>query len=204
MRILLVRHGQDEVGYRGGWSQRGLTNEGRMQSQLLANHLRDSWQPLGFLISSDLERAWETANYIAQETGLPLQGSSLWREMNNGKLAGMPNRLAEQVYPGLFASSLQMDEPYPDGESPRQFFLRITQAFEDLCEKMLARQLPPDLIVVTHGGVINILSYILNGMIWSNTEPFFPISPTSIHEISCLEGKWRITNKNNTNHLMIT
>lgn len=28
MRIYLVRHGMDNEGYRGGWSQRGLVAEG--------------------------------------------------------------------------------------------------------------------------------------------------------------------------------
>ncbi|GHO77206.1 hypothetical protein KSD_49770 [Ktedonobacter sp. SOSP1-85] len=174
-----------------------------MQSQLLAKHLRDSWQPLSLLISSDLRRAWETAEYIAQEMELPIQSSSLWREMNNGELAGMPNHLAEQLYPGLFASSLQMDEPYPHGESPRQFFQRITQPFKCLCEKMLTRQIPPDTIVVTHGGVINILCYFLNNMVWSNKERFFPINATSIYEISYLEGEWHFTNRNSIDHLNI-
>lgn len=32
MAIYLVRHGQDEEGYRGGWSQRGLIDEGDQAS----------------------------------------------------------------------------------------------------------------------------------------------------------------------------
>ena len=203
MRILLIRHGRDEQGYRGGWSQRGLTEEGVTQSQQLATHLYCCWQPLSFLISSDLRRARETAEYIARKLALPLHLSPLWREMNNGELAGMSNHLAEQLYPGLFASSLQMDETYPGGESPRQFYQRIIQTFENLCEKMVTRQFPSDIVVVTHGGVINIISYWLKGMIWSNKEPFFPISFTSIHEVSYQEGKWQFTNENNSEHLEV-
>lgn len=203
MRIVVVRHGQDEHGYRGGWSQRGLTEEGKMQSQLLAKHLSNSWQPLKFLISSDLRRARETAEYISQEMELPIHSSPLWREMNNGELAGMPNSLAEQLYPGLFASSLEMDEPYPHGESPRQFFQRITHAFEGLCEKMITLQISSEIIVVTHGGVITILSYFLNGSVWSNKEPAIPTNAASIHEISYQEGKWLFTTQNHIDHLSI-
>lgn len=203
MRIVVVRHGQDERGYRGGWSQRGLTEEGKMQSQLLAKHLSNFWQPLRFLISSDLRRARETAEYISQEMELPIQNSSLWREMNNGGLAGMPNDLAEQLYPGLFASSLEMDEPYPHGESPRQFFQRITHAFEGLCEKMITQQIPSEIIVVTHDGVINILSYFLNGSVWSNKGPAYPANAASIHEISYQEGQWLFTTQNHVDHLKI-
>lgn len=37
MAIYFVRHGQDEEGYRGGWSQRGLIDEGIRQAEKLGN-----------------------------------------------------------------------------------------------------------------------------------------------------------------------
>ena len=200
-RILLIRHGQDEPGYRGGWSQRGLTAEGMAQCRLLAENLCLHWQPIRFLMSSDLKRAWQTAEYIAQELNLPVQAAPLWREANNGEIAGMSNALVEQRYPGLYFSSLEMDEPYPGGESPRQFYQRAILAFEDLCTKMLDQELPSDVLVVTHAGVINSILTTLKGLIWSNKQPSFPASFTSIHEITHFDGRWRITVENSLEHL---
>ncbi|WP_302476272.1 hypothetical protein [Paenibacillus sp. DCT19] len=34
LKIHLVRHGADEDGYRGGWSQRGLVEEGIIQASI--------------------------------------------------------------------------------------------------------------------------------------------------------------------------
>ncbi|GIP31977.1 phosphoglycerate mutase family protein [Paenibacillus sp. J2TS4] len=42
MAIYLVRHGKDEDGYRGGWSDRGLIDEGIRQSEKLAQYLWDN------------------------------------------------------------------------------------------------------------------------------------------------------------------
>jgi broad specificity phosphatase PhoE/NAD(P)-dependent dehydrogenase (short-subunit alcohol dehydrogenase family) len=120
MRIVFVRHGQDERDYRGGWSRRGLVPEGREQALVLANALGERWQPIEHLLSSDLPRAAETAAPIAAALGLPVHHDPAWRETNNGDLAGMHNDEAALRYPGLYFAALAMDEAYPGGESPRQ------------------------------------------------------------------------------------
>jgi broad specificity phosphatase PhoE len=134
MRIVFVRHGQDERDYRGGWSRRGLVPEGREQALVLANALHERWQPIEHLLSSDLPRAAETAAPIAAALGLPVHHDPAWRETNNGDLAGMHNDEAALRYPGLYFAALAMDEAYPGGESPRQNYALITAAFQRLCE----------------------------------------------------------------------
>jgi len=202
MRILLIRHGQDEREYRGGWSQRGLIPEGHQQAQALALALCAKWQPIQHLISSDLPRAAQTAAYCADALGLPLQLDPAWRETNNGDLAGMRNDTAKQRYPGLYFAALDMDESYPNGESPRQNFERIRTIFTQLCQQIEASILPSQIAVVTHGGVINIIYYLLNNRIWTNKEPFYPIAATSIHEIRYVSGQWVVSNANNIEHLL--
>lgn len=203
MKILLIRHGLDVPGYRGGWSQFGLSEKGFEQAQALAKYLKTDWQPISLLLSSDLRRAAETTQEILKELGGAVQYTSEWREIDNGDLAGMPNSLAEQRYPGLYFASLTMDEPYPGGESPRQNFERIAHAFEKLCEKMLTAQLPPNVAVITHGGPINIVYHILKGLEWSNQKPSFPTTATGIHEITYLDGAWRLTAENDTSHFKV-
>ncbi|WP_313636969.1 histidine phosphatase family protein [Paenibacillus sp.] len=136
MSIYLIRHGKDEEGFRGGWSQRGLIPEGVEQSQQLGRYFKDQQKLFNIhkIVSSDLRRALETAKEIAQELGLSIESSEKWRETNNGVLAGMPNEEVEKIYPGLYFSNLRMDECYPSGESPRAFLLRINDTFEHLYE----------------------------------------------------------------------
>ncbi|GCE14558.1 histidine phosphatase family protein [Tengunoibacter tsumagoiensis] len=203
MRILLIRHGQDQRGYRGGWSQRGLNEQGMNQSHTLADHLQTSWQPVDYLLASDLRRAMQTAEAISQSLHLPVHETPQWREMNNGELAGMLHEEACERYPGLFAHTLEMDEPYPGGESPRQFFQRISQAFEELCRAQLSCHLPPNIAIVTHGGPINIVYALLKHIEWSNKMPSFPMAATSIHEIVFQDGRWQISVENSNCHLEI-
>ncbi|MBP1917458.1 putative phosphoglycerate mutase [Lederbergia galactosidilyticus] len=92
MTIYLVRHGKDEEGFRGGWSKRGLIEEGFQQSKKLGDYLKEHELEFNIkrIISSDLRRAMETAKPIANRLQLPLEQSKDWRETNNGVLAGMP------------------------------------------------------------------------------------------------------------------
>ena len=178
-----------------------MTAEGFAQARALAKHLRVHWQPICLILSSDLRRAVQTTEEILTEVHTPVQYALEWREMNNGDLPGMPNALAGERYPGLYYSSLQVDEPYLGGESPRQNFERIRRAFNTLCERILTHQLPADMAVVTHGGPINIVYHLLKDLPWSNKNPSFPTAATGIHQISYLDGAWRITVENSTRHL---
>ncbi len=74
INIYFVRHGKEEEGFRGGWSQKGLNDEGRNQSKRLANYLYKHKKEFNFtrIISSDLNRAKETALYISDKMNIAL------------------------------------------------------------------------------------------------------------------------------------
>jgi broad specificity phosphatase PhoE len=200
MRILLIRHGQDDREYRGGWSQRALIPEGVAQAEALGRALQAAWQPITRLISSDLPRAAQTAEIVGAALALPVEHNSAWREINNGLLAGMYNPDAERRYPGLYFAALGMDEHYPHGESPRQHFARTQGVFGRLCAQI---NLAPaeHVAVVTHGGCINIVYHLVRGLEWSNGGHSFPCGPTSIHELQLVDGAWQVTRENSREHL---
>jgi len=203
MAIYLVRHGQDEEGYRGGWSQRGLINEGIGQAEKLGQYLNEHKHVYNIhrIVCSDLQRAYQTAAIIADKLGLPFQAFEDWREMNNGLLAGMPNPIAEERYPGLYFSSLRMDEKYPGGESPQENFVRIKETFTGLCQDQVSANHHENVLVVTHGGVINIIYHLMKDITWSNKNPFFPVANTGLHKIEYRDGRWELTLENATPHL---
>jgi len=204
MIIYLVRHGKDDDNYRGGWSNLGLVEEGVNQSKILAEYLYKNKEKynINTLISSDLRRAVETMAEISVKFNIPVKFRSEWRENNNGILGGMLNTEALQKYPGLFFNSLQMDERYPSGESPIEFYNRIKNAYEKLCAEMINGEIDLNVMLVTHGGVINIIYYIINGLTWTNKcATFCKLSNTSIHTIEYISGRWKITDSNNIEHL---
>ncbi|TSB47780.1 histidine phosphatase family protein [Alkalicoccobacillus porphyridii] len=203
MAIYLVRHGRDDEGYRGGWSQRGLIEEGKQQAKKLAAFLKreEHTFKVNRVMSSDLARALETAEKIGRELNVDVVETDHWRETNNGVLAGMPNEEADQKYPGLYYNSLEMDERFPGGESPNENFTRIKEAFEMECRGQIESNHQDDVFIVTHGGVINIIYHILKDKTWSNKNKKFPINYTSLHKIEYVKGKWVLTMENMTEHL---
>jgi len=166
VKLYIVRHGKDEDGYLGGWSQRGLTSEGMEQADKLSCYLKRMQKDfqIQHIVSSDLTRAAMTAELIAQELSLPIEMDKRFREMNNGDLAGLPIEEAKVKYPGLYFSTLEMDEPYPNGESPKQFYERIQRHFAASIETFKK----DTTLLITHGGVINIIWHWVKGLSWSN------------------------------------
>ncbi len=183
MRIIFLRHGQDDESRRGGWSKLGLLEEGKRQAKMVAEYFRDSSAfDVRYILSSDLPRAMETAEYVSEAIGVSVHADRSLREMNNGDLAGMLNTEACSKYPGLYFNALDMDEAYPNGESPRAFYRRIRDWLNDFLEN------PPvsegDVLAVTHGGVINILYYLTEKLDWTNKKPSVPADKCSIHALN--------------------
>ncbi|WP_454191134.1 histidine phosphatase family protein [Paenibacillus sp. Marseille-Q7038] len=203
MTIYFVRHGADDEGYRGGWSQRGLNVEGYRQSEKLGSYLKDNQNTYQIhrIVSSDLQRALNTANEIAKYLDLSVESNSEWRETNNGVLAGMPNEIVNERFPGLFFSSLRMEERYPEGESPLEFYLRIKETFKRLGEEQSSNNYLENVIIVTHGGVINVVYHMLKGQEWTNKNKSFPVSNTGIHKVEYSNGQWNVTVENFLEHL---
>ncbi len=195
MKIILVRHGKDDDRYRGGWSSHDLTPQGISQAKQLAKHLKENQVTYNItqILSSDLPRALTTANYISAELGLTVQKEPQLRETNNGDLAGMLNTAALELYPGLFFNTLKMDEPYPNGESPRDFYLRIQKWFSAFCDKCNASD--GNVLIVSHGGVINVIYHLVNSMEWSNKGPSYKAANCSIHILDTATMKFDTENR---------
>ena len=180
MNLLFVRHGKDSDQHRGGWSQLDLLPEGKREAKTLADYLVQHKEDYHFtkIITSDLKRAETTAIILAKKLQLPLEKESNLRETNNGDLAGMLNSEADQKFPHLYFRSLAMDEHYPNGESPREFYQRIKTWFQRFLQEN--DDSDETQIVVTHGGVINIIYHLVNQIEWTNKSNLFHVKHCSI------------------------
>ena len=180
MNLLFVRHGKDSDQHRGGWSQLDLLPEGKREAKTLADYLVQHKEDYHFtkIITSDLKRAETTATILAEALQLPLEKESALRETNNGDLAGMLNSEADQKFPHLYFRSLAMDEHYPNGESPREFYQRIKTWFQRFLQEN--NNSDETQIVVTHGGVINIIYHLVNQIEWTNKSNLFHVKHCSI------------------------
>ncbi|MEZ7569932.1 histidine phosphatase family protein [Streptococcus anginosus] len=180
MNLLFVRHGKDSDQHRGGWSQLDLLPEGKREAKTLADYLVQHKEDYHFtkMITSDLKRAETTAMILAEKLQLPLEKVRDLRETNNGDLAGMLNSEADQKFLHLYFRSLAMDEHYPNGESPREFYQRIKTWFQRFLQEN--DDSDETQIVVTHGGVINIIYHLVNQIEWTNKSNLFHVKHCSI------------------------
>lgn len=175
--IYLMRHGADPVDRYGGWSEYGLTEVGRSQVNSAKHKLLG--KGITGIYSSDLNRAKETAEIVADVLFLKITYLPQFREVNNGLLAGMKKVEAVEKYPGKYFRTLDWAETWPEGESPEQFFRRIKSAWYSFKKKVGSR----NVLLVTHGGVINIILCLENGIFYTNKELHFKINDAEIIQI---------------------
>ena len=176
MTVFLARHGNELGGFRGGWSSHGLDGVGEEQAAALAEYLLENQSKYDIqrIYSSDLPRAMQTAQAVADKLGLPIIEKSGFREVNNGALAGMANEEADRLYPELYWKRLGWEEKYPGGESPKDFYNRIYSAWKSFSEKLKSEN--ENVLLITHGGVIQVILSILKGERYSNRKSFGSVS----------------------------
>ena len=109
--------------------------------------------------------------------------------MNNGILAGMKNDLAAENFPGLYWNTLDWEQRYPEGESPQEFYQRICNAWEQFQSAILEQD--ENVLLVTHGGVIQVILSIVNGEEYSNRKALRKIRNAELIALEYASGMWK-------------
>jgi len=152
MKIYLIRHGQttgDIEDRYGGAYDDDLTEEGKKQSQNLANKLGDSG--IQILFCSPLKRTQQTAKILQTKLGCEIKTVEDLRERNkNGILTGMTKDEATAKYPELVEKLKDYRNQIEGAESQDDFGERIKKAFMKIANLVNYSTIG----VVTHGGPI--------------------------------------------------
>jgi 2,3-bisphosphoglycerate-dependent phosphoglycerate mutase len=163
-RVYLIRHGSTEMNSEDrirGQCNVPLSAEGREEIARLAGLLRES--NIQFLVSSDLDRAVETAEAVARTRGASLAKSASLRPWDVGEFTGRP---AEAVTPRLIElAKYSPNTPVKGGESFNSFKQR---AFAGFRLALAATEAP--LALVSHHRVERLLSSWLSAGAGSDLE----------------------------------
>jgi broad specificity phosphatase PhoE len=154
--IILLRHGETawniEKVFRGR-AEVPLTDNGRKQAELAAGHLKD--QGIQATYTSPLERAVETAQPVAQLTGLDPVPEEAFTGMDFGLWQGRPHQEVKEEYPELFEKfhMRPADMHIPEGETFQEVMDRALEGLERI------RQKHPDqtILIVTHRVICKLL-----------------------------------------------
>src|ERR671929_1289176 len=133
--VLLIRHGQSKGNAErrfGGHTATPLSARGHKQAEATARTLKS--ESLTAIYSSDLARAIETARPLSKLTGLPINGTSAFRERGVGVMEGLTFEEAAQQHPEQYAALLRRDFEYvlTGGESYRQLLDRARQKLDQI------------------------------------------------------------------------
>lgn len=164
-RIYIVQHCQSEHHineYTGGWTDTPLTASGKTQALSVAKELKRFGLTNFKLISSDLKRAYMTAEFIAKEFNTTIIKDKLLREHNNGLAAWKTVEWANQNKNELTQEEL-IDSPLWQGaETFRDLFNRMSKFIDD---NLL--DLQEDIVIVSHGVAIG---YLIMSWLGLNAE----------------------------------
>ncbi|MBA2609976.1 MAG: histidine phosphatase family protein [Actinobacteria bacterium] len=171
-RLLLVRHGESVWNAEGRWQGSAdppLSDAGRAQAAALAEFIRD--EGIDHIVTSDLDRAHETARIVAAALGVPVGVmEDRLRERDVGEISGLTRAEIEAKFPGLLEKWRTGElTKMPGGED--DITPRVSAAIEALASA-------PDgsvVLVVTHGGVIGAIDR------WLGTE---------YRRVGNVQGRW--------------
>jgi probable phosphoglycerate mutase len=198
-RFLLIRHGETEWNLAAriqGHSDSPLTVAGIAQARSLAQRLKT--EAFDVLVASDLTRALRTAEIVASHTGHAVVTDPRLRERSFGVGEGLTYGEIDHQYPEVFSRVRVTDPDYviPGGESRRQFYVRVKDAFESIAAAHEGKRVA----VVAHGGVLASLYRVMHGLAISAPHPI-PIPNAALNAVRFEAGAWAVERWGDTSHL---
>ncbi|MES2318130.1 MAG: histidine phosphatase family protein [Pseudomonadota bacterium] len=201
--IVLIRHGETAWNAERrlqGHIDIALNAEGLRQAEALAAAL--AGERFDAIISSDLQRAHQTAQALARLQGMPLHSDPSLRERCFGGFEGLLYAEIEQRFPREFAAwqAREVDADMPSGirtaETFRQFYQRCTGAFARLAQQHQGGTLA----LVAHGGVLECAYRAALGLSLE-TPRNFPVMNASINRFIMADGKLALVSWGEVAHL---
>ncbi len=178
--VLLIRHGETQwnADHRvQGHLDVPLSSRGEEQAQLLAAWLRQ--EPLDAVYSSDLSRAYRTAEALTRE-GLPLHVEPRLKEAGFGSFQGLTTQEIAEQFPEpfrLWREDAIRHRP-PGGETLEDLQERCMAALAEL----IPRHPEQVIAVVAHGGPVRVMVCGLLG-VSLDVYPMLRVDNTSLSRI---------------------
>ncbi|NVM79309.1 putative phosphoglycerate mutase [Duganella sp. SG902] len=204
--ILLIRHGEtawNAVRRLQGHIDIPLNAEGERQANALARAL--AAEKLDAIVSSDLQRAMQTAQAVASlHSGLRLQTEPGLRERAYGVFEGMLYQDIQQQYPDDFArwQARDIEAVMPAGErvaeSFHQFYDRAIKGLHAVAERHPGQTVA----VVAHGGVLECAYRAARG-IQLDSPRDFQVKNASINRFTVADGKLLLDSWGEVDHLAL-
>ncbi|MEO6655607.1 MAG: histidine phosphatase family protein [Pyrinomonadaceae bacterium] len=202
--LYLIRHGQsagNAEGRFGGHGTTPLSELGQEQAQKTAKVLAK--EGIQSIYSSDLLRAVQTAEPLANLLNMPIHKSSAFRERHVGVLEGLTFDESREQFPNDYYALLNRNIHHiiTGGESYRQLLRRITAELRDILRNHNRERIA----IFSHTGAICFLTLHLLGAIHRGTKttPWLITSNCGMNRFEFRGPKnVRVLALNDTRHLI--
>ncbi len=190
-RICLVRHGETDWNVERrlqGHEDIPLNITGLAQARATAYALKN--EKFAAFYCSDLQRAYQTANAIAYPHESSVHPDAALRERHYGVFQGLTYDEVEKKYPDLYRQFRSRDADFAlpgGGESLSSLIARLGATFSALARRHSGEQI----LVVTHGGVLDVVYRLATGMDFSRKRDF-PIPNAALNWVDYCHGKWHV------------
>lgn len=199
--IWFIRHGEtawNRDGRLQGWQDIALNEAGVAQAAQLAERIAALDTSFDALYSSDLQRAYHTAEPVSSALTLRIRTEPGLRERSYGVLEGLALARIDELAPEAAAArrSRDPDRPLEAGESLGQFQSRILATVEDLAQRHSGERV----LAITHGGVLDIIWRHATGVSLDAHRPV-PLLNASINRIGIEGRQWQVLDWGDVSHL---
>ncbi len=170
MTLYVIRHGQTQWNQEGryqGQQDAPLTNLGRRQAQAVARRLKST--AFDRIYASPLGRAWTTAGFLTEETGIPAIPDDRLMEVRYGYCEGLTWDEIEAKFPGQmeWREADKWTRRLPGAECYADMHERAKSFAEEHLDGALNRD-GPTVATVGHAGINSTMIGML--LEWSREE----------------------------------
>lgn len=199
MKLYITRHGQTDWNIAGryqGQSDTPLNEVGIHQAKQIARRL--STEDIHVIYTSDLSRAANTAQAIADFHQLEIKKDPRWRELSFGDWEGMTYKEMSAHSPELFSKWMTdpLNTSTPNGETLAQLAERVKSAFDEI----KSQHKDQTVLVIAHSGALQSLLAVTLG-VDLNRYWQFRVSQASLSELIVYENAVTLNLLNDVTHL---
>ncbi len=197
--LTLVRHGETEWNAAGriqGHLDVPLSATGLVQAAAIGQRL--GGEAFDAILSSDLERALQTARPIGRHPEQTILRDARLRERHLGVLQGLTGEEAAIRQPHAWGAfkARNPEAALEGGETLGEFSQRVV----GLIDELLRAHAGGRLLLVTHGGVLDAAYRHATGMPL-NAPRDFPIYNTSVNVLRHRDSAWTVESWGDVSHL---
>jgi 2,3-bisphosphoglycerate-dependent phosphoglycerate mutase len=187
--FLLIRHGETDWNRDRrfqGHADPPLNETGRGQAEVLAAEL--AGEGIGFVYTSDLARARETAEIIAASLGADVVALRDLREVDVGEWEGLTWPEIEQRFPEGARNWHEHGYGWEAGESYDELGERVVAALERIAADHPAQRV----LIVGHGGTIRATRAFIEGLsVAESRKRSRPIGNCEVFRVVTEDGAFR-------------